>query len=199
MPQQFALSICFLRNRIVLKSGTYLQNCSLKARAQPSHIQTHRIYKQMAAVEADKIVRYFFKAEMGVVLGGPPRTFSSDDEYIQYTANTYMLWSWLSTCYDMKAPNPIDAEIAFIASNQMQTIRGTLPKHVLKRVMDFIYSHAPWQPTAVCANCSRARTLQWCGGCGKTRYCGIQCQRTHWKNSHKKLCNAITRTSHLNK
>ena len=39
----------------------------------------------------------------------------------------------------------------------------------------------------MCATCSKTHDLQSCTSCGMVRYCGPQCQKSHWK-AHKPLC-----------
>ena len=48
--------------------------------------------------------------------------------------------------------------------------------------------------TNKCASC--AKPLEYkaprCGNC-KTRYCGRDCQKRHWKGGHKQICDQIKR------
>jgi hypothetical protein len=38
-----------------------------------------------------------------------------------------------------------------------------------------------------CDVCGKEGELHKCGGCGRTRYCGKDCQKSDWKN-HKEIC-----------
>ena len=45
-----------------------------------------------------------------------------------------------------------------------------------------------------CASCAAQipQTAPRCGNC-KTRYCGRDCQKRHWKGGHKQVCDQIKR------
>ena len=43
-----------------------------------------------------------------------------------------------------------------------------------------------------CAQCAAPLAHTRCGIC-KTRYCGRDCQKLHWKDGHKELCPVIKR------
>ena len=40
----------------------------------------------------------------------------------------------------------------------------------------------------VCANCDETHNLRTCTGCKLVRYCGSQCQQSHWRVGHRPLC-----------
>ena len=40
----------------------------------------------------------------------------------------------------------------------------------------------------VCAKCDEVQHLRDCGQCRLVRYCGRECQRSHWRVGHKPLC-----------
>ena len=41
-----------------------------------------------------------------------------------------------------------------------------------------------------CDQCGAQGTIQRCTGCGRTVYCGVACQRQHWRGGHKRTCRA---------
>ena len=45
-----------------------------------------------------------------------------------------------------------------------------------------------------CATCAKPleQKAPRCGNC-KTRYCGRECQKRHWKGGHKQICGQIKR------
>lgn len=54
---------------------------------------------------------------------------------------------------------------------------------------------SPW-PSRICANCGivpkngrRAPKFKHCGGCRVVAYCGTDCQRAHWRSTHRAHCN----------
>lgn len=44
------------------------------------------------------------------------------------------------------------------------------------------------QPLVQCMWCGNQQGIKRCSGCGVAGYCSKQCQTTHWKDSHSKLC-----------
>lgn len=76
----------------------------------------------------------------------------------------------------------------------------TLPDAELKRIILWMaqseftnYKYAKYVQLAVCAQCGTQETrtigdYRKCSSCGAVHYCGRDCQRKHWKLSHKKDC-----------
>eukprot|EP01084_Bolivina_argentea_P264337 447738_1 len=46
-----------------------------------------------------------------------------------------------------------------------------------------------------CAQCSTDNPPFACGGCKITKYCSKDCQRNHWKSTHKKQCKKLKQQS----
>ena len=77
---------------------------------------------------------------------------------------------------------------------------GSLP--VMNREAFSLAIKAALEPRA-CAACASVeavvRTYQKCAGCNVARYCGAECQRSHWKAAHKGECKAMAEQAEAEK
>ena len=41
---------------------------------------------------------------------------------------------------------------------------------------------------SICASCAKEDANKICGGCNSVRYCSLECQKKHWRKTHKSEC-----------
>ena len=58
----------------------------------------------------------------------------------------------------------------------------------MRAAMGSAYEPLPGMGERCCANCARVTGLKRCTRCKVVSYCGVSCQRTHWRAGHKALC-----------
>ena len=75
-------------------------------------------------------------------------------------------------------------ELAQAEEARLEKIRARPQRMLLRRVCD------------VCLRFFRERRLPVCGGCGKRRYCSVECQTQDWKLQHKDTCARWTNAAH---
>ncbi|CAH1775893.1 unnamed protein product [Owenia fusiformis] len=49
------------------------------------------------------------------------------------------------------------------------------------------------KPVALCSNCGSPNKLHMCSACHMVRYCGRECQKAHWKQTHKDECKKLAK------